>query len=274
MPIGSLWQLMLRRQRVLAIWVLVSGSTAWALVPTAGEDAAFDRYAGRLEARLDQEHEVRSNFMSLPERGSQAEERLRRGALVVENLEPNGGADAPGALLHDWRGTAFIRGGKAADFEAILRQYASYAKRFAPEVLAARLTGGEGDHLQAWMRVQQHHVLTVTLDTAYDVRFGRLDPLHGYSVSRSTKITEIDHAGGRDERALDAGEEHGYLWRLNTYWSWEERDGGLYVQIESISLTRAIPAGLGWAIGPFVESVPRESLEFTLRSACGALRER
>jgi hypothetical protein len=44
------------------------------------------------------------------------------------------------------------------------------------------------------------------------------------------------------------------------------------MQIESVSLTRSIPAGLGWAIGPFVESVPRESLEFTLRATSNALR--
>jgi hypothetical protein len=60
---------------------------------------------------------------------------------------------------------------------------------------------------------------------------------------------------------------------LNTYWSSEERDGGLYMQIESVSLTRSIPAGFAWAIGPFVESVPRESLEFTLRSTASALRK-
>ncbi len=48
---------------------------------------------------------------------------------------------------------------------------------------------------------------------------------------------------------------------------------GLYVQIESVSLSRAIPAGLGWALRPYVESVPRESLEFTLRSARDAIAE-
>jgi galactose mutarotase-like enzyme len=96
---------------------------------------------------------------------------------------------------------------------------------------------------------------------------------HGYSLSRSTQISEIAAAGTASERALSAGEEHGFLWRLNTYWSYEERDGGLYMQIESVSLTRSIPLGLGWAIGPFVEKVPRESLEFTLDSTCKALRK-
>ncbi len=127
--------------------------------------------------------------------------------------------------------------------------------------------------MQSTMRVRQQHVLTVVLDTAYDITFGRLDPQHGFSSSISTRIAEIDHAGTRGERALNANEEHGYLWRQNTYWSYEERDGGLYLQIESISLTRSIPTGLGWAIRPFVESVPRDSLEFTLRSICSALRK-
>jgi hypothetical protein len=72
---------------------------------------------------------------------------------------------------------------------------------------------------------------------------------------------------------LGPGEEHGFLWRMNTYWSYEERDGGLYIQIESVSLSRSIPIGLGWAIGPFIESVPRDSLEFTLRATSDALRK-
>jgi galactose mutarotase-like enzyme len=112
------------------------------------------------------------------------------------------------------------------------------------------------------------------MDTTYDVAFGRLDAQHGYSISWSTQISEIDAAGTGKERALNASEEHGFLWRLNTYWSYEERDGGLYIQIESVSLTRSIPTGLGWIVGPFVESVPKESLEFTLRAVCNAIHKR
>ena len=87
------------------------------------------------------------------------------------------------------------------------------------------------------------------------------------------QITEIDAAGTAKERALSAGEEHGFLWRLNNYWSYEEGDGGLYIQVESVSLSRAVPGGLGWAIGPFVDSVPRESLEFTLRATWKELKQ-
>jgi hypothetical protein len=154
----------------------------------------------------------------------------------------------------------------------MLRDFGGYPKYYAPQVVQARVLGEQGDSVQATMRVRQKHVITVVMDTAYDVRFGRLDAQHGYSVSRSTRIAEIGSPGTSSEHALSASEEHGFLWRLNTYWSYEERDGGLYIQIESVSLTRSIPHGLAWAVRPFVESVPRESLEFTLRSTCDAMR--
>ena len=190
----------------------------------------------------------------------------------MEKLTPSTGAELPGAMLHHWRGTAFAPGATAADFERLMKNFNAYPERFSPQVVRAKILTQQGDHFQASMRVRQRHVITVVMDTSYDINFGRLDAWHGYSISRSTRIAEIDSPGTGRERALKPGEEHGFLWRLNTYWSYEERDGGLYMQIESVSLTRSIPTGLGWAIGPFVESVPRESLEFTLRSTCDALR--
>jgi len=175
--------------------------------------------------------------------------------------------------LHDWRGTAFVPGATVAEFERLMRDFNGYSRIFSPQVLKASVLSRQGDQMQVTMRVRQQHILTVVMDTSYDVTFARLDAQHGYSVSRSTRIAEIDSPGTSSERVLGADEEHGFLWRMNTYWSFEERDGGLYMQLESVSLTRSIPRGLGWAVRPFVESVPRESLEFTLRSVCRALRK-
>jgi hypothetical protein len=235
--------------------------------PTAAAVSGFDTYVRGVEARLGRQHGSAEEFLPLADAG----ERLRRGELVVEQLTPSAGTELPGALLHHWRGTSFVPGGKAADFERLLRDFDAYPQSFAPEVVRARVLGGGDDHLQAEMRVRQKHMITVVMDTVYDVSFGRLDAGHGFSTSRSVRISEIDAPGMNRERALSTSEEHGFLWRLNTYWSYEERDGGLYVQIESVSLSRGIPAGLGWALRPYVESVPRESLEFTLRRAREAM---
>jgi hypothetical protein len=231
---------------------------------------AFNTYVGGVEARLSRQHGSQPGFIAPV--SPQDQIRLRRGELIVEKLTPAAGADLSGAMLHHWRGTAFVAGATAADFERLMRNFNAYPKRFSPQVVSAKILAQQGDHYQSVMRVRQRHVITVAMDTSYDVTFGRLDPRHGYSISRSTKISEVDSPGTRSERALTSKEEHGFLWRLNTYWSYEERDGGVYMQIESVSLTRSIPTGLGWAVGPFVESVPRESLEFTLRSVSNALR--
>jgi hypothetical protein len=178
----------------------------------------------------------------------------------------------PGAILYQWRGTAFAPGAKAANFERLMKNFNDYPQHYSPQVLQAKVLAQQGDRYQAMMRVRQVHIITVVMDMDYDIVFARLDAQHGWSIAHSTRISEIDAPGTSHERALGPGEGHGFLSRLDTYWSYEERDGGLYMQIESVSLARSIPRGLGWALDPFVEGVPRESLEFTLRSTCNALR--
>jgi len=242
--------------------------------PTSAAASAFNAYSKAVELRLAQQHRSPNAFLAPAASDPEgAEMRLRQGELIVERIAPAAGGDFSGALLHHWRGTAFAPGAKAADFERLMRDFNAYPQHFSPQVLQAKVLMQSGDRMQASMRVRQRHVITVVMDTTYDITFGQLDVRHGYSISESTRIAEIGAAGTGAERALSASEEHGFLWRLNTYWSYEERDGGLYLQIEAVSLTRSIPRGLGWAVRPYVESIPRESLEFTLRSACNAIRK-
>ena len=257
---------------VCVLLICTAASAGIAAEPAPAAMAAFSSYVAAVETRLARQHQSQDGFLALPGSASQSEFRLRRGESIVERVTPSTSAELPGALLHHWRGTAFAAGARVADFERVMRDFNGYPRYFSPQVVQANVLTQQGDRMQAVMRVRQQHVITVVMDASYDVMFGRLDVRHGYSISRSTKISEIDAAGTAAERALSADEDHGFLWRLNTYWTYEERDGGLYLEIESVSLTRSIPRGLGWAVGPFVESVPRESLEFTLRSACEAMR--
>lgn len=249
--------------------ILLVASVSVTAQPSPAATTAFDLYVARVEARLNAQHSSAEGFL-----GTLDFARLRRGELIVEQLTSGAGTELSGALLHDWRGAAFIPGVTAADFERVMKNFGGYPRVYAPEVVSARVLSRDGDHFQVMMRVRQKHALTVVMDTTYDVRFGRMDGTHGYSTSRSAKIAEIDAAGTAHERALAPGDEHGFLWRMNTYWSYEERDGGLYIEIESVSLSRSIPVGLEWAVGPFVESVPRDSVVFTLEATRQALLKR
>lgn len=267
---------------VMALVLPVASRPARAEAPSASAVKAFNQYAAKVEAALAQQHRSASTFIAGLESNAQTNEnakmdaKLRRGEPVIERLTPRD-ADLPGALLHDWRGTAFVAGARAADFERLMKNFNEYPEHFAPQVVRAKIltpySGAIPDQFTASMRVRQKHVITVVMDTTYDVSVEHLDARHGYSISRSTRIDEISSPGTAKERVLTSAEEHGFLWRLNTYWTFEERDDGLYMQVETISLTRSIPTGLGWLIRPYIESVPRESLEFTLRAACRALSD-
>jgi len=106
------------------------------------------------------------------------------------------------------------------------------------------------------------------------VHYTIVDSTHAWSRSRATRIQEVDNAGEANERLEPVGHDRGFLWRMNTYWRFEQKDGGVYVESQSISLTRDIPTGLGWLVGPYVNSVPRESLEFTLSTTRSAVLQR
>jgi hypothetical protein len=130
----------------------------------------------------------------------------------------------------------------------------------------------DGDDFKVSLRLRDQNVVTVVLDTEYDVHYVRVDRERACSQSYSTRIAEVERVGQRDERDKPPGHDNGYLWRLNSYWRFWGRDGGVYVQLEAISLTRDIPEGLGWLVRPFINTIPKESLVFTLERTRSALQ--
>jgi len=219
---------------------LVAASSVALAAPTPAALTAFDTYIAEVENRLLQQHRSAKDFLTTKDAA-----RLRRGEQIIEQVQPSSGPDLPGAMLHHWRGTAFASGATPADLERMMENFDAYPKDYAPQVVQARILTRRGDNFHVLMRTRQKHVITVVLDMNLDITFGRLDAQHGYSLSRSTQISEIESLGTLGERALGPKENHGFLWRLNTYWSYEERDGGLYMQIETVSLSGAVPEGLG-----------------------------
>jgi hypothetical protein len=250
-PLRRLWC-------VCGLLVLLSVPRLFAQ-PSADAIAGFNIYSSQLESRLAQQHRTPSGFIVLPADPA-ARARLHAGDLLIEDLTPPRNTQPTDALVHDWRATGFVPNATPADFERLLRDFSAYPHNFAPQILSSTILAQTPTSTLLRLRTRQHHVLTVVLDTTCDVSFSALDSAHRYSTSRSTRIDEIAPTG-----------DHGILYRLNTYWSYEQRDGGLYLQLESLSLTRSIPHGLVWAVQPYLESIPRDSLVFTLTSARKAL---
>ena len=195
----------------------------------------------------------------------------------LETLENGATIHCPGGMIHHWVGSVFIPGVKVNDVLAVLEDYDHHAEYYAPDVERSKLESRDGDHFRAFLRFRRHKVITVVLDTEHDIHYFRDSESRAHSRSSATRIAQVENAGKSDEREKTPGDDDGFLWRMETWWRMVEGDGGVYVQSEVVSLTRDIPTGLGWMIGPFVTSIPKESLTFTLdatRIGCDEARQR
>jgi hypothetical protein len=252
----------------------VTATSAAAADLQAATVAAFNRYARLTEQRLD-----RGPYLwvdGLDPAGRRAAQRaLQRGEIVIESLTTTDGEreiDVPGGLIHHWIGTVFIPGGTVDAAVALLQDYDRHAQIYAPVVARSRLRSRHGSTFQVSLRFAMTQVITVVTNTEHEARFTRDAPDRAQSRIRSTRIAEVEDPGTPQERERPVGHDGGYLWRLNSYWRFQQRDGGVDVQCESITLTRGIPTGFGWLVRPFVTSIPRESLTFTLSRTRAALR--
>jgi hypothetical protein len=200
--------------------------------------------------------------------------RLKAGEVITERLQTRDEGQpisVPGGLIHHWIGTVFIPGVTLAQTLAFLEDYDNQYKFYTPDVQRSKLIERDGDHFRIFLRLRKTKVVTVILNTEYDVKYTGLDSERATSDSHSTRIAEVENAGKPNESEKPVGNDSGFLWRLNSYWRFQQRDGGVYVQLEAISLTRDIPTGLGWLISPFITSIPKESLVFTLTRTRQAL---
>lgn len=189
---------------------------------------------------------------------------------VVEEWEGKGVRDVPGGLVHDWVGAVFVEKAKLKDAIEVLRNLDKY-KDYYPQVISSRTLKREGDRAAVSMRLLKKKIITVVLDAHYDVLNRDLGGGKYQIWSKSTKISEVSNAGKPDEQIKPPDTGFGFLWRLNSYWLLEERNGGVYMELRAISLTRDIPTALAWAIKPMVTSLPRESLVSTLDGTAKAM---
>jgi len=274
---------------LLAVFLAVSVSFAQA-APAANPApaklrsdtlSAFERYVRLTDERNDVELKRGSGLLgivSLPEtQRAEAYAALKRGEVQIHQLATLDAGKpivCPGGMIHHWVGAVFIPNAKLDDVLGVLQDYDHQSEYYAPDVERSKIESHEGDRFRVFLRFRRHKVITVVLDTEHEVRYFHDAPHRAHSRSSAVRIAEVQNPGKSDEREKPPGDDGGFLWRMETWWRMEERDGGVYVQSEVASLTRDIPTGLGWLIGPFVTSIPRETLLFTLDATRKAIESK
>ncbi|MBM3811529.1 MAG: hypothetical protein FJW20_07815 [Acidimicrobiia bacterium] len=230
--------------------------------------AAFNSYIRQREGELSRRLENGKFLWS-----DDSAERARKVKGGEVEIESRGGVrEVTGGLIHDWTGAVFLPGATLDKVVSMVQNYDNHKNVYQPEVIDSKLRSKNGNDYQIHLKLLKKKVLTVVLNTEHDVRYFPLDSKRVHSRSYSRKIAELEDAGTDKEHEMPPGNDHGFLWRLNSYWRFQERDGGVWVECDAISLTRGIPTGLGWLITPILRDLPKESLEKTLaatRSAFG-----
>ncbi len=260
-----------RRISILCMATVLCGwasSRATAAPLTPETEQAWAAYVAATEARIAGELASPRGFLASDFTPDARTDRARAvsGEVPLSEMQTrdSGGEPfrVPGGSITHWRGHVFVPG---VELDGLLAraQHPSEQGPFQPDVLALRILGRRPDGLTLFIKMRRQKIVTVTYNSEHELTYRREGPTRASSRSVATRIAEVVQTA-EGERELSQSDDHGFLWRLNSYWRYEEVDGGVLVELESLSLSRDIPLGLGVLARPLVSRVARESMERTL----------
>ena len=262
---------------LLVILIVSRDAEAAKLQPRTLE--VWDTYAQLTEKRIVSELEGQAGFliMDLKPKNDALKIRnlLESGQVFMERMKTtdSGGKEikVEDGMIHHWFGSVFVPN---VQLDTVLRWVQDYDRhqKYFKEVEQSKLIKRDGDNFDIFLRLVRTKIVTVCYNTNHSVTYRRYGTDRAYSRSATTRIAEIENAGSASEKEKPIGDDSGYFWRLNSYWRFRQEDGGVFLECESISLSRSIPFGFGWLVKGYVESVPRESLESTLTSMRQGIR--
>jgi len=233
---------------------------------------AFQEYIRAAEEAMELSLSGRSAFL-WSDLNSERAQQVRQGNTVAQLWAGDGPVKIPNGLIHDWVGAAFASQVSVEQVLALVQNYDNHKNIYKPEVMDSRLISREENDFKIFLRLLKKKIITVVLDTDHDVHYSAVEARRWICRSYTTRIAEVEEAGTPKEKVLEPDTGYGFLWRLYSYWKFDEKKdaGGVHIECRAISLTRDIPTGLGWIIEPIVRKLPQESLINTLVATRNAM---
>ena len=224
---------------------------------------AWEAYLQETNAAMQARLQPGAHFLWLDDELGRAE-KIRK-ALRIAPVGAHIPKKVPSGLIHDWLGVGFIPNVKIEDILRILRDYDRYKEIYRPGVIDSISHGTDGMKDLFSMRLVNKSVVAKTaLDADCEVSYFRVDDRRWYSISNTTHIQEVDTFGTPEQRTLPEDQGTGLIWRLSSITRLEERDGGVYAELEAIALSRDIPAAFRLVVTPIVRRVSKDSLATSL----------
>jgi hypothetical protein len=250
---------------VLAILILLflpALSRASELQPETSQ--AWDEHIQTVNLRVKGTLAPGQTFLWIDEMAARRQ-RVRQGEIVASPSEKGGPQPVPHGLIHDWMGAVFIPGVTIADVFTVVHDYDRYQDFYKPTVVEAKLLGREGeDYAFSIVGLKKVLFWTIVLGGEFESHCSQLDRRRWYCISSSTRIQEIQDYGQADARKLQQNEGHGYIWRLYGVSKFDERDGGVYLEMEVMALSKDVSA-VRWLSKPVVEYMSRDAISTILQ---------
>lgn len=242
---------------------------------------AFQRYVRLTETRIESEVADPKRFLyldSLPEKHKQAMlSSLHGGWVFTERMrtrEDGKEIEVPDGMVHHWMAIGFLPRATLQQVVGLAEDYSRHVEIYAPDIQKAEVLSHTAGHDIVAFRFYRQSIVTIAYNTEFKVDYFFLGSSGVCSFSRSVKIAELENPGKADEKELPVGNDHGYMWRLNLYTRYLERDNGVYLQIEFLALSRSVPAIFAWIVNPYIRSVPRDYLTHYIGATRKALKAR
>ncbi len=235
---------------------------------------AWDQYLLWVEKRVATELSSPQGFLLEdflpPQEKASVKSQLESGKIVVRRMtSPVPKAEhleVPDGEIHHWWGGILVPGIKMPELLKFLQDYDHHQGRFV-DVEKSRLIARDGNHFRFFLRLRRSKAfVTAYYNTEQECSYVVHSPSRVSSHSTATRIAEIADPGTTAEKERPPGDDRGFLWRLESWWRFEQTDRGVIVEVESASLSRDIPTWVKFipGVSSYIRSTPRESLESLL----------
>jgi hypothetical protein len=224
--------------------------------------AAYQTYVAAQETRLESQNRLQNGFLWI-DRASGRTRSVQSGNIVTEQVAA---LAVPGGMVQHWIGGVFLPRATLRRVAQVDQDYANYATIYSPDLTRPKVLEHQGDHFLVSYRIRKKKILTAVMDTEHAIDYVPLGSGRMAIRSRSEYVRQVQDPDTPTERILADGEGQGFLWAMNSYWRMEERDGGVYIECETITLSRDVPFGMRRMLAPILRSFAQESLQSALEA--------
>ncbi len=257
----------------LFIGALGFGTNSFGAVLNPETLKAWQSYKQSVRLRMQDRLRPERPFLSIEEHQDNFD-KVRKGGVFVSPVGHTP-QTVPAGLIHDWIGAEFIPNTNVNEVLTTVRDYDNYKLFYGPNVSKSRmLSKTDSQDRFSMMLVNKSLISKTSLDSDYECSYFRVDDRHWYSISETLRMQEVENAGTAEQRTLSEDKGTGLIWKLMSVSRFEERDGGVYVELEAVALSRDVPPALRWLVTPVVRRVSKSSISISLQQTGEAVHSR